>query len=52
MIRSAELQFKRSETDIGDFIQSMNSALDIKQSYIELIYQYNISALEYELYNN
>lgn len=52
MIHSAELQLKHSETDMSDFIQSMNSALDIKQSYIELIYQYNISALEYELYNN
>lgn len=52
MIRSSELQLKHSETDISVFIQSMNSALDIKQSYIEMIYQYNVSALEYELYNN
>ena len=52
MIRAAQLQLKHSETDISDFIQSMNSALEIKQSHIEMIYQYNISALEYELYNN
>jgi cobalt-zinc-cadmium resistance protein CzcA len=52
MIRSAELQLKHSETDMGNFIQSMNSALDIKQAYIEMIYQYNISVLEYELYSN
>lgn len=52
MIRAAELQLKHSETDISDFIQSMNAALDIRQAYIEMIYQYNVSALEYELYNN
>ncbi|MDF9829385.1 CusA/CzcA family heavy metal efflux RND transporter [Parabacteroides sp. PF5-6] len=52
MIHAAQLQLKYSETDISDFIQSMNSALEIKQSYIEMIYQYNVSALEYELYNN
>jgi len=52
MISAAELQLKHSETDISDFIQGMNSALDIRQSYIELIYQYNVSALEYELYNH
>ncbi|MDL2212905.1 CusA/CzcA family heavy metal efflux RND transporter [Bacteroides sp. OttesenSCG-928-E20] len=52
MIHSAELQLKHDETDISDFIQSMNGALDIKQSYIEMIYQYNVSALEYELYND
>lgn len=52
IIRSAELQLRHSETDISDFIQSMNSALEIKQSYLEMIYQYNISVLEYELYNH
>lgn len=52
MIRSAQLQLKHSETNISEFIQSMNSALEIKQSYIEMIYLYNIAALEYELYNN
>ncbi|MGL4852345.1 MAG: CusA/CzcA family heavy metal efflux RND transporter [Phocaeicola sp.] len=51
LIHSAQLQLKHSETDITAFIQTMNSALSIKQAYIEMIYQYNVSALEYELYN-
>ncbi|MCL2738606.1 MAG: efflux RND transporter permease subunit, partial [Bacteroidales bacterium] len=52
LIQAAQLQLKHDETNIGEFIQSMNSALEIKQAYIEMIYQYNIAALEYELYNN
>jgi cobalt-zinc-cadmium resistance protein CzcA len=52
MIRAAELQMKHSESSISEFIQSMNSALEIKQAYIEMIYMYNVAALEYELYND
>jgi cobalt-zinc-cadmium resistance protein CzcA len=52
MIRAAQSQLTHNEINIGEFIQSMNSALEIKQSYIEMIYLYNIAALEYELYNN
>ena len=52
MIQTAQLQLKHSEINIIEFIQSMNSALEIKQAHIEMIYQYNIAALEYELYNN
>jgi len=52
MMQAAQLQLRHSETNIAEFIQSMNSALEIKQAYIEMIFQYNIAALEYELYNN
>jgi len=52
MIQAAELQLKHSDIHIGEFIQSMNSALEIKQSYIEMIYLYNVAALEYELFND
>jgi cobalt-zinc-cadmium resistance protein CzcA len=51
MIRAAELQMKHSENSISEIKQSMNSALEIKQAYIEMIYQNNVAALEYELYN-
>ena len=52
LIQAAQLQLQHSETNIAEFIQSINAALDIKQAYIEIIFQYNIAALEYELYNN
>lgn len=50
LIKASTLQFKESETDITSFIQSMGTARDIKKGYIEAVYQYNIAALEYELY--
>jgi cobalt-zinc-cadmium resistance protein CzcA len=50
MVQAAQLQLQHSDISIIEFIQSMNSALEIKQSYIEMVYQYNVAALEYELY--
>ncbi|MDR2919589.1 MAG: CusA/CzcA family heavy metal efflux RND transporter [Tannerella sp.] len=47
---SARLQLKNSETGIGEFIQSMNSVIDIQTTYLEVLYQYNIAILEYELF--
>ena len=50
LIRVAQLQFQESEIDITGFIQSMNAAKDIRKGYIEAVYQYNVAAIEYELY--
>ena len=48
---SATVQFKESETDITQFVQSLNAAREIRRGYIEAVYAYNISALELELYS-
>lgn len=48
--KTADLQLKESETSIAEYIQSINAAREIHRGYIETIYQYNIAALEYELY--
>lgn len=48
--QSALIQFRESETDIVEFVQSLETARNIRQSYIEAVYAYNISALELELY--
>jgi len=50
LINAAKLQLEYHDTDISQFIQSMNHALDIKQAYAEAIYNYNVAALEYKLY--
>lgn len=49
--KEASLQFKESETNVTEFIQSVNSSREIRRSYIETVYQYNVAALEYELYS-
>lgn len=50
LMKVASLQLRHSETDITEFIQSVNVARDIRRGYIETVYQYNIAALEYELF--
>ena len=50
LIKAAALKLKASDTDIAQFIQSINSALSIKKSYLETVYLYNVAVLETELY--
>lgn len=50
LIRAAKLQLANSETSIAEYILSLNTALEIRRSYVETLNQYNIAALEYELY--
>lgn len=51
LLKSATVQFKESEMDITQFVQSLNAAREIRRGYIEAVYAYNISALELELYS-
>lgn len=50
LVRAARLQLANSETGIAEYIMSLNTALEIRRGYIETLNQYNIAALEYELY--
>lgn len=50
LLKSAQVQFKESETSIIQFVESINSANNIKSGYIESVYAYNIAVLELELY--
>ncbi len=47
---AASVQLKHQETGIPEFIQSMNSVIEIKTGYSEALYLYNNAVLEYELY--
>ena len=51
LLKSATVQFKENETDITQFVQSLNADREIRRGYIEAVYAYNISALELELYS-
>ena len=51
LLKSATVQFKENETDITQFVQSLEAAREIRRGYIEAVYAYNISALELELYS-
>lgn len=47
---SALKKFQANETGISEFIQSLNAAREIKRSYIETVYSYNVTLVELELY--
>ena len=50
LTKAANLQLQQSETGIAEYIQSITTARDIRRGYIETVYQYNVAALEYELF--
>ncbi len=50
LVRAAQVQLANSETTVAEYIMSLNTALEIRRGYIETLNQYNIAALEYELY--
>lgn len=50
LMKVANLQLQHSETNVTEFIQAVTVARDIHRGYIETVYQYNIAALEYELF--
>lgn len=50
LMKVARLQLQHSETNVTEFIQAVNVARDIRRGYIETVYQYNVAALEYELF--
>ena len=50
LTEGALLQFQESAIGIVEFVQSLETARNIYQNYIETVYSYNISALELELY--
>lgn len=50
LVRAAQVQLANSETIVAEYIMSLNTALEIRRGYIETLNQYNIAALEYELY--
>lgn len=48
--KSAIAQFRESEIDLVQLVQSIEASRKIRESYIEAVYLYNISAIELELY--
>jgi cobalt-zinc-cadmium resistance protein CzcA len=50
LMKAANLQLKASETGVAEYIQSVGSAREIRKGYIDAVYQYNVAALEYEMY--
>ena len=50
LMKVANLQLQHSDINVTEFIQAINVARDIHRGYIETVYQYNIAALEYELF--
>ncbi|MCF0197862.1 MAG: CusA/CzcA family heavy metal efflux RND transporter [Bacteroidaceae bacterium] len=48
--QSALLQFKEGDTDMVQLVQSLQSALNIHEGYMQTLYNYNVAVIENELY--
>ena len=49
---STMLKFEESDIDITEFVQNLSASREIQKSYLETLYNYNISVLELELYTD
>ncbi len=49
--RNALMLYQESETGIAELIQSLTTARDIRQSYIEALHTYDVLNIELELYS-
>ena len=49
--RNAVLLYEESETDIAELVQSLNTSRDIRKQYIDAVHEYNVTAVELELYS-
>ncbi|NBC83436.1 MAG: CusA/CzcA family heavy metal efflux RND transporter [Bacteroidetes bacterium] len=50
LVKTAELKFNKEEIDYVDYIQSLNLAFEIQKNYLDVIKQYNQTAIELEVY--
>lgn len=50
LMKTANLQFGENDIDVTQYVQSLNASREIKKGYIDMVYQYNVAVLEYELY--
>ena len=48
--RNAILLYEASETSMTDLVQSLHTSINIHKQYIEALQQYNLTAIELELY--
>jgi cobalt-zinc-cadmium resistance protein CzcA len=52
LFRTAHLQFSKSAINMVELIQSLSTAISLKNNYLQALYQYNVTVIEYELYGN
>ena len=50
--KTATLQFNKQDIEYTEYLQSLNTAFSIRQGYLEKIKEYNLTAIELELYIN
>ena len=49
--RNAVLLYEESETNIAELVQSLSTSRDIRKQYIDAVHEYNVTAVELELYS-
>ncbi len=51
LIRATEIMLQNNEIGVPEFVQNINTALEIERGYLETLLEYNQTILEYELFN-
>ena len=52
LIRSSNLAYKSGEINFGEFTQYLSQALDIQKNYLDVLHQFNQSAIQLNYYLN
>lgn len=50
--RTAKIQFEKEEINYMEFMQSIQTAREIKRGYLQALHEYNITAIKLEFYTN
>ncbi len=52
LLRTTQFQLEQKIIGVTEFIQNINAVLEIRRSYLETLYQYNSTVLEYQQMTN
>ena len=52
IIKAASLSYRSGEISFAELSQFLTQAIDIRKNYLEVMNQYNQSAIQFNYYNN
>jgi heavy metal efflux system protein len=50
LLSTASVKYQKEDIEFEEYLAMVNQAMDIKKDYLQLVYQYNLTALQLELY--
>lgn len=50
LLSTASVKYQKEDIEFEEYLTKVKQAMDIKKDYLQLVYQYNLTALQLELY--